>query len=101
MKNNILMQSIHDTAMTLPRQYCHGLFPAVGALFSPIMTVGRLPIRTHSLARVRVLFTLFTLLIEIKEREMCKITVFFTMILLSYLHHATVMLCSPLDGAPW
>lgn len=101
MKNSILMQNSHDTAMTVPRQYCHGLFPAVGALFSPIMTVGRLPIRTHSLARVRVLFTLFTLLLGIKERELYKIIAFFAMILLSYLDHATVIVFSPLDGAPW
>lgn len=101
MKNSLLMQSSHDTAMTLPRQYYHGLFSAARALFSLIMTVGRLPIRTHSLARVRVLFILFTLLFVIKEIEIYKITAFFTMMLLSYYSHTTVMVFSPLDGAPW
>lgn len=101
MKNNLLMQNSHDSTMIVPRQYRHGLFPAVGALFSPIMTVGRLPIRTHTLARVRVLFILFTLLLGIKERKVYKIIAFFAMILLSCLDHATVIVFFPLDGAPW
>lgn len=101
MKNSILTQNTHDTAMTLPRQYYLGLFSAARALFSPNMTVGGLPMHAHSRARVRVLFILFTILLVIKEIETCKIIVFYCMIVLSSLYHATVMRFFPLDGAPW
>lgn len=99
MKNSILTLNRHDTAMILPRQYCHGLFSAARAIFSPNMTVGRLPIHAHSLARV--LFILFTILLVRKIRKIYKITAFFAMTVLSYFIHATVMLLFALDGAPW